>query len=82
MQYLLSKEEMEELAPKLKLVERDNALKVARKEILKLSGYGCFHDMDGPGYHGCDDCPLSEFQEGEYRPIMALICTEQKDYSQ
>ena len=56
MQYLLTQDEMDELVPKWKLDEREEALAWAKKAILGLANFRCIHEG---GFAYCDECPLS-----------------------
>lgn len=58
MQYILTKEELDNLVPKQDNTDRDKALEIARKRILSLSGFQCIHEDSGHGFsRRCDGCP-------------------------
>lgn len=90
MQYILSKEELENLVPKQDKVDRDKALEIARKRILKAANRPCVYDNRSVR---CDGCPCLETQEErkEYElkigdshdlyQLHRLICTLPKNFS-
>lgn len=90
MQYLLSKEELDNLVPKSDKEKREKALELARKRILKLSEFNCSYDNRGCY---CDNCPClasdEEAKEYEFKvgsrhdlyDLHSLICNLPKHYS-
>ena len=81
MQYILTKEEFDDLLPMRQVLERNAALEDARKIIVKLAGVRC-----GETY--CDNCPISSigyYEHGDADAISdnssRLICSEYRDYS-
>lgn len=77
MQYLLTKDEYEALRPLKDFQARGEALEVARKIIVELSGMRC-------GIDYCSRCPISHINddglEGPERDISYLICSKHRDY--
>lgn len=58
MQYLLTKEEYENLVPKEKLDAEKDKVKMLNKQVLELSGFSCVQEtLRGFGY--CDFCPIT-----------------------
>lgn len=78
MQYILSQEEFEALAPVEHLKERDEALEQARQIIVELAGVRC-------GVLYCDVCPVSDIYRGHSGEVDAkiskLICPKTRHYS-
>jgi hypothetical protein len=81
MQYLLTKDELDAMAPKYDLVMRDLALDDLRAKVLALADRACIHDVvDGRRRGGyCDSCPLSDLRERTVQS--AYWCTRTKNYS-
>jgi transposase-like protein len=76
MQFILTKDEYEALAPVIELEKKAEALEVAREIIVKLSGVKCGHEY-------CDKCPLDYLRpthHGITRDISHLICTKGRNY--
>jgi len=80
MQYLLTQSEYDGLTPVKRLQSRNDALEVARKIIVKLTGHEC-----GKSY--CDSCPISDIGghfDNTQRPTREQskhICIEYRRYS-
>lgn len=81
MQYILTQEEYDNMLPKILVAKRDEALEVARKIIVKLSGIAC-----GTAY--CDDCPIAnperympKGREESSRDVSLAICHLYRKYS-
>ena len=84
MQYLLTEEEFKNMVPKQSLIERDEALELARNIILTQSNFNCIHDISElhvkyGGY--CDDCPCSPIHEHDYNTLKH-ICKLPHNFSQ
>lgn len=90
MQYLLSKDELDNLVPKKEVEDRVEALELARKRILEVSQFRCMYDVR-TGY--CDSCPclMKDEEAREYESTTGhrgklyekytLICGLRKSFS-
>ncbi len=68
MQYLLTKEEYENLVPKERYNTEKDKVEKLNKQVLELSGRSCVQETQGDfGY--CDFCPIT------------LTCTKIKRFS-
>lgn len=77
MQYILSKEEYENLMPIESFERYETALEAARRIIINQSEYPC-----GETY--CDKCPLvwnPRIEDWRSSEIYNLICTKNKSFS-
>lgn len=70
MQYILTQEEYDNLAPKWKVECYEKQIDILNKKVLELSGCRCIYDNKF-GY--CDFCPLSSFGTN--------TCNKVKQYS-
>ena len=57
MQYLLSKEEYENLMPREKYFEALDKINKLTEQVLKLSNFTCRTEI---GFCYCDQCPITE----------------------
>lgn len=90
MEYILSREELDNLVPKKEKTDRDDALELAKKRILEVSQFRCIHDSR-TGY--CDSCPclMKDEEAREYESTTGhrgklyekytLICGLRKSFS-
>lgn len=89
MQYILTREELDNLVPRSELVEANKALTAARDSILMHSGFRCIHDRNPlmPAertYRNdyCDHCPISEIpNDATGFSVSRTICTLPRNYS-
>ena len=58
MQYILTKQEFDDLIPVKQYEEKCHQILDLNKLVLKLSNYRCYKDSGGYGV--CDSCPLVE----------------------
>ena len=82
MQYLLTQDEFNALAPRADLDLRDLALETLRRKVLTLADHPCIHDMKPNGERRggyCDGCPLSSLRVRT--PERDLLCTKMHNYS-
>ena len=78
MQYLLTREEVDNLVDKKHLEEARKAAQITGALLLRASGFTCIHDQPGGGY--CDDCPISKGRELSYSESR-IVCTRPRNYS-
>lgn len=77
MQYILNSKEFDALTEVTRLQNRNQALEVARKIILELSGFPC-------GKKYCSECPI--VKKGDIKSehsddrIYSYICTKPKSW--
>ena len=71
MQYILNKEEYENLVPKEHLYALLDEINVLNEKILEFSGRPCARDNTIFGY--CDDCPIGK--------LGTNTCSKIQDYS-
>ena len=69
MQYILTKEEFNDLVPRSMYVKRCDEIKELQKLVMKASGHTCIYDEQEEFY--CDKCPLANFD-----------CGRRKEFSQ
>lgn len=69
MQYILTKEEYENLVPKKKADRLEETIDKLNDLVLEYSKYPCIHKHGGCGLGYCDDCPIT------------FSCKEDKYYS-
>lgn len=85
MEYLLTKQEFENLVPKEEIERRDRALNTAREKLLEIARFDCVHDRDGKNHLGyCDMCPCSGIDDdwaGNWDKEWVLVCGLPKSYS-
>ena len=81
MQYILTKEEMNELCPKEQRDELREALDEAREALLKATGYVCVYDREGAYVGYCDGCPCDDISrnKGELK-YAKIICNKSRAY--
>ena len=75
MQYILTEEELYNLAPIERVNELEEALVLARKMITKLASVNC-----GKTY--CDLCPISDITEHFTKEESRLVCNLPRRYSE
>lgn len=82
MEYVLTQEEMDNLIPKWKLDEREEALLWAKKAILRTANFECIHENT---YSYCDECPISNVGDAQTDKasyeISRHVCGESRKYS-
>lgn len=72
MQYILTKEEYDDLVPRSIYVKRCDEIKELQELVMKATGYICRYDSQGDYvYFYCDNCPLAHFD-----------CGKRKEFSQ
>lgn len=65
MQYLLTKEEYDDLVPRSIYVKRCDEIKELQQMVMKATGYICIYDeQDKLEEFYCDNCPLADFDCG------------------
>jgi hypothetical protein len=65
MQYILTKEEYDDLVPISIYVARCDEIKELQRLVMKATGYICRYDSQGDYvYFYCDNCPLAHFDCG------------------
>ena len=69
MQYILTREELDNLIPKSKYEEKQNEVKSLQQLVLKASNYKCIYDRTKEdGYNPyCDSCPIVDFDCGKIK---------------
>lgn len=66
MQYILTKEEFDDLVPRSIYVKRCDEIKELQQLVMKATGYICRYDSQGDYvYFYCDNCPLAHFDCGK-----------------
>lgn len=81
MEYILTRDELNNLVSKDSVKSRDIALFAVREQLLILAGFKCIHALDG-GNEYCDDCPCSPIGENHDYDTWKLVCGLSKEYSQ
>ena len=77
MQYILTKQELDDLVPRRRYEEKCNEVKELQKLVMKATNHKCIYDRteedeEEYGYDPyCDNCPLNNFD-----------CGRRKDFSQ
>ena len=65
MQYILTKEEYDDLVPRSIYVKRCNEIKELQQMVMKATGYICRYDeQDKREEFYCDKCPLADYDCG------------------
>ena len=71
MQYILTKEEYDDLVPRSIYVKRCDEIKELQQMVMNATGYICRYDkQDDYEYFYCDNCPLARFN-----------CDKRKEFS-
>lgn len=66
MQYILTKEEYDDLVPRSIYVKRCDEIKQLQQMVMKATGYICRYDeSDNYECFYCDNCPLADFDCGK-----------------
>lgn len=88
MQYILTREELNDLVPKAEVQRRTTAIEESSSLILELSNFRCIHkrqEVKSPIHSGrshlgyCDDCPL--YTKFTRNVGIELLCTLPKNFS-
>lgn len=66
MQYILTKEEYNDLVPKSKYEEKLKEIEELQQMVMKATGHICIYDeQDKREEFYCDKCPLADFDCGK-----------------
>lgn len=66
MQYILTKQEYDDLVPRSIYVARCEEIKELQQLVMKATGYTCIYDSQGEYvYFYCDNCPIAQFDCGK-----------------
>lgn len=65
MQYILTKEEYEDLVPRSIYVKRCDEIKELQKLVMTVTDHICIYDNKGGIFSYCDNCPLANFDCGK-----------------
>jgi hypothetical protein len=66
MQYILTKEEYDNLVPRSIYVARCDEIKELQQLVMKATDYTCRYDSQGDYvYFYCDNCPIAHFDCGK-----------------
>ncbi len=66
MQYILTKQEYDDLVPRSIYVARCEEIKELQQLVMKATGYTCRYDSQGEYvYFYCDNCPIAQFDCGK-----------------
>jgi len=86
MQFILTQEEFNNLAPKSELTMQSHALAAAREKLLSLSGFNCIYSKEGSAriMNYCTGCPCDPLvhDDSKDRDLWRRICWLTKSYPQ